>query len=83
MSEFARRTGLSPAAQNQRRYLWADAFAVCNFLELFERTGDQQYSFSATPAGTSEPAVRDYLPDTPGQARSSAKFQLKVGEEIA
>jgi hypothetical protein len=53
MSEFARRTGLSPAAQNQRRYLWADAFAVCNFLELFERTGDQQYSFSATPAGTS------------------------------
>jgi len=48
MSEFARRTGLSPAAQNSRRYLWTDAFAVCNFLELFERTGDQQYRRCAT-----------------------------------
>ncbi|MGA6935731.1 MAG: hypothetical protein WB041_10140, partial [Pseudolabrys sp.] len=26
-----------------RRYLWTDAFAVCNFLELFQRTSDQQY----------------------------------------
>jgi hypothetical protein len=43
MSEFAQRTGLSPVAQNPRRYLWTDAFAVCNFLELSERTGDQQY----------------------------------------
>ena len=43
MSEFAERTGLSPGAQDQRRYLWTDAFAVCNFLELFERTSDQQY----------------------------------------
>src|SRR6476659_8069633 len=43
MSEFATRTGLSPAAQDQQRYLWTDAFAVCNFLELFERTGDQNY----------------------------------------
>ena len=43
MSEFARRTGLSPAAQDPRRYLWTDAFAVCNFLELFQQTADQQY----------------------------------------
>jgi hypothetical protein len=43
MSEFARRTGLSPAAQHPRRYLWTDAFAVCNFLELFQQTADQQY----------------------------------------
>ena len=43
MSEFAKRTGLSPVAQNPRRYLWTDAFAVCNFLELCKRTGDQQY----------------------------------------
>jgi hypothetical protein len=49
MSEFAMRTGcLSPAAQDQQRYLWTDAFAVCNFLELFERTGDQKYRTSAT-----------------------------------
>ena len=37
------RTGLCPGAQEQRRYLWTDAFAVCNFLELFQRTSDQQY----------------------------------------
>jgi hypothetical protein len=43
MSAFARRTGLSPPTQNPRRYLWTDAFAVCNFLELFKRTGDQEY----------------------------------------
>ena len=49
MSEFAKRTGLSPAAQNPRRYLWTDAFAVCNFLELFQQTADQQYQLSGLP----------------------------------
>jgi hypothetical protein len=48
MSEFAMRTGLSQAKEEQRRYLWTDAFAVCNFLELFERTGDEQYRRRAT-----------------------------------
>ena len=48
MSEFASRTGLSPAAPNPRRYLWTDAFAVCNFLEMFERIGDLQYRHYAT-----------------------------------
>ena len=33
MSEFATRTGLSPAAPDQQRYLWTDAFAICNFLD--------------------------------------------------
>jgi Putative neutral zinc metallopeptidase len=48
MSEFATRTGLSPAAEQPRRYLWTDAFAVCNFLELFERTSDRKYGRCAT-----------------------------------
>jgi len=43
MSEFAVRTGLSGASQDPGRYLWTDAFAVCNFLELFAQTGDQAY----------------------------------------
>ena len=43
MVEFAQRSGLSPVAQSPRRYLWTDAFAVCNFVELYERTGDQKY----------------------------------------
>src|SRR5262249_4136318 len=33
---------------NPQRYLWTDAFAVCNFLELSERTGDQEYRRYAT-----------------------------------
>src|SRR6516162_744120 len=48
MAAFARRTGLSPAAEYPQRYLWTDAFAVCNFLELSQRTGDQEYSRCAT-----------------------------------
>src|SRR5438477_11733264 len=43
MSKFAVRTGLSPAALHPQRYLWTDAFAVCNFFELFARTGDQTH----------------------------------------
>jgi hypothetical protein len=48
MSEFARRTGLFPASPKGQRYLWTDAFAVCNFLELFARTGDELYLRPAT-----------------------------------
>jgi hypothetical protein len=48
MAAFARRTGLSPAKHKPQRYLWTDAFAVCNFLELSERTGGQEYRRYAT-----------------------------------
>ena len=43
MMEFADLTGLSPAGNVPRRYLWTDAFAVCNFLELYRQTGDAEY----------------------------------------
>lgn len=43
MMEFAGMTGLSPETQAPRRYLWTDAFAVCNFLELHRQTGDEEY----------------------------------------
>ncbi len=42
MLEFAERTGLSPAGSSPERYLWTDAFAVCNFLGLYRQTGDGQ-----------------------------------------
>lgn len=47
MTEFAKRTGLSPTDRPPRRYLWTDAFAVCNYLELFHQTGKKQYKESA------------------------------------
>jgi hypothetical protein len=44
MTDFAKTTGLSPVERSPRRYLWTDAFAVCNFLELYRLTGEQQYA---------------------------------------
>jgi hypothetical protein len=41
MMEFADLTGLSSAGKAPRRYLWTDAFAVCNFLDLYRRTRDE------------------------------------------
>lgn len=40
MARFAERTGLVGDGP-VRRYLWTDAFAVCNFLELHRLTGDE------------------------------------------
>jgi len=43
MMEFGAITGLEPVDDHPIRYLWTDAFAVCNFLELFSQTGDKKY----------------------------------------
>jgi hypothetical protein len=43
MAEFAKETGLSPRSRAPRRYLWTDAFAVCNFLGLYQETGEEEY----------------------------------------
>jgi hypothetical protein len=43
MQDFAERTGLS-AGRPPRRYLWTDAFAVCNFLGLAQATGEHHYT---------------------------------------
>ncbi len=43
MLDFAERTGLDPIKDKPRRYLWTDAFAVCNFLELHRRTENKRY----------------------------------------
>ncbi len=47
MVAFEKKTGLSPAELTPERYLWTDAFAVCNFLGLYRKTGDEQYRRSA------------------------------------
>ncbi|NIA05017.1 MAG: hypothetical protein GWP11_03495 [Proteobacteria bacterium] len=43
MLEFAEITGLFPAVSSPKRYLWTDAFGVCNFLELYRQTGEDRY----------------------------------------
>jgi hypothetical protein len=42
MQDFALRTGLIGSAK-PKRYLWTDAFAVCNFLGLYEAQKDTRY----------------------------------------
>ena len=41
MVDFAASTGLSDTSREPRRYLWTDAYAVCNYLELYRHTNDQ------------------------------------------
>jgi hypothetical protein len=43
MSDFADSTGLSDTSREPRRYLWTDAFAVCNYLQLYRQTGEEKY----------------------------------------
>ena len=43
MRDFAKTTGLDPPSLQPRRYLWTDAFAVCNYLGLSGLTGDQAF----------------------------------------
>ena len=43
MNTFAERTGLD-SDQPPRRYLWTDAFAVCNYLGLARATGNINYT---------------------------------------
>jgi rhamnogalacturonyl hydrolase YesR len=42
MIKFAYQTGLLPG-KKPKRYLWTDAFAVCNFLGLYRQTGEEKY----------------------------------------
>jgi len=43
MMEFAHLTGLISSRQKPCRYLWTDAFAVCNFLTIYQQTRDEHY----------------------------------------
>ncbi len=43
MEQFANSTGLEPESPHVKRYLWTDAFAVCNYLELYNRMGEKKY----------------------------------------
>ncbi len=43
MMGFAERTGLT-SERSPKRYLWTDAFAVCNFLGLARATGEERYT---------------------------------------
>src|SRR5690348_15352170 len=62
MLDFAERTGLT-SSNPQQRYLWTDAFAVCNFLALERRLNDQHFAALAL-------ALVERVHHTLGQHRS-------------
>ena len=43
MDDFAINTGLIDDSNAPRRYLWTDAFAVCNYLELYRQSSEQRF----------------------------------------
>jgi hypothetical protein len=43
MMEFAHLTGVLSSREKPCRYLWTDAFAVCNFLTIYQQTSDEHY----------------------------------------
>ena len=47
MTAYSARTGLTVPVAPPRRYLWTDAFAVCNFLELYRQTGKSDFLAAA------------------------------------
>jgi len=67
MAEFAMLTGLSPTGKlRPRRYLWTDAFAVCNFLGHWTSS----IRFIRYSAGT--------VKTTPDQAGSAASMSRRA-----
>jgi hypothetical protein len=67
MLSFAERTGLS-SEQPAQRYLWTDAFAVCNFLGLARTTGEGRYlDLALRLIGQVHEVLGRHRPDTSGR----------------
>lgn len=73
MMEFARRTGIPATAETQqRRYLWTDAFGVCNYLTLYQQSGRDEYLDSAVRlVDQVHQVLGRYRPDDPRSGRLS------------
>src|SRR5437763_2434148 len=68
MLSFAERTGLSSVRPAQR-YLWTDAFAVCNFLGLARTTGEGRYlELALRLVAQVHEVLGRYRPETPGRS---------------
>lgn len=80
MMGFADRTGLTGNAP-PRRYLWTDAFGVCNFLGLAQATDDDGYrALALTLVDQVHRVLGTYRPDDPRTGWISG-LGAKEGEE--
>ncbi len=62
MERFAHDTGFHSSEVKPRRYLWTDAFAVCNWLQLYRQSSKEQHLQSAL-------ALIDQVHETLGRHR--------------
>ncbi|KAL1738280.1 hypothetical protein HDZ31DRAFT_20229, partial [Schizophyllum fasciatum] len=61
MHAFISRTGLEPPSRAPRRYLWTDAFAVCNLITLHRHLPSQPHPGERAPSPEHLDARTDYL----------------------
>jgi len=93
MLAFAERTGLDPDRAPQR-YLWTDAFAVCNLLGLARVTGEERYRELALrligqvhdvlgrhPPGTARTGWLSELDEQAGAAHPT-RGGLRIGKKL-
>jgi hypothetical protein len=89
MQRFAERTGVT-SDRPQRRYLWTDAFAVCNFLGLWRATGDAMHREVAlrlvdqvhqTSAATAPMTCLGWISGLPG--RKARRTRRRRGQQGA
>lgn len=63
-----------------RRYLWTDAFAVCNFLELYRQTGDKTYEqYAIGLVNQAHDVLGRYREDDPRTAGSAGSTRRTAG----
>jgi hypothetical protein len=82
MTEFAERTGLTSRTRPPRRYLWTDAFAVCNYLELFRRTGEEPFQQDAIRLVSQVHQILADIGRTIRAVAGSAAWTRKKGNSI-
>lgn len=80
MLGFAARSGLSSDRPPQR-YLWTDAFAVCNFLGLHRATGQQRYlALARALVDQVHRVLGRHRPDDPRQGWLSGLGEAEAAE---
>ncbi|MDW7773535.1 MAG: hypothetical protein SCH71_11675 [Desulfobulbaceae bacterium] len=72
MTEYGERTGLLSAGKTEpRRYLWTDAFAVCNYIALARLHGQDSPDLAARLVDQVHEVLGRRRPDDPRQGRLS------------
>lgn len=82
MSEFTERTGIGGQTVSHR-YLWTDAFALLNVLELLGKTGERQWrEHAVTLIAQVHRVLGRHRPDDPRTVGSAAWTNTKASATL-